>query len=190
MERILVIGCSAAGKSTVARELGRILDIPVIHLDTILWKPGCKLADEDEEMREVRRLLEADRWVLDGNYTASLPMRVAAADTIVVVDFPRHVCLSRALKRLLRFRGRTRPDMGAGCPERLNLSFLLWIWRYPQTERPELLHNIWCHGGHAHVVTLTSQDDVEKWLAHLRDTCARPARRSLDRLSLAPTVRK
>ena len=72
------------------------------------------------------------RWTMDGNYTSSLPMRLAAADTLVLIDYPRPLCLVRAFKRLLMYRGRTRPDMGAACPERLNFSFLRWIWNYPK----------------------------------------------------------
>src|SRR4051812_38243430 len=113
MERVLVIGCSGGGKSTVARRLGELLGVEVIHLDKVLWKPGCKLVGPHEEPGEIEDLLERPRWVIDGNYTASLPMRLMRADTVVVVDFPRVVCLGRVMKRLWQHWGRTRPDMGA-----------------------------------------------------------------------------
>src|SRR5437588_7546887 len=137
MNRIVVIGSSAAGKSTVARDMGRILGIEVIHLDRELWKPGCRLSAPHEELPAVRNLLDQPRWIMDGNYTDSLAMRLEAADTVVVVDFSRLRCLLRALKRLLRFRGRTRPDIGGDCAEQLDVDFLRWIWNYPRTERPE-----------------------------------------------------
>jgi adenylate kinase family enzyme len=170
MDRILVIGCSAAGKSTVSRELGRLLGIEVIHLDKLLWKPGCQLVSPEEEPDVVRSLLDPPRWIMDGNYVASLPMRLAAADTVVVVDFSRSRCLARAMKRLLQYRGRTRPDMGEECPEQLNLAFFRWIWNYPHSERPTLLRHLDQHGSHTRVVFLRNPAEMENWLAQLRRT--------------------
>lgn len=168
MDRIVIIGCSAGGKSTIARELSSVLGIEPIHLDKVLWKPGCRLAEPDEEPEAVRELLDRPRWIMDGNYTASLPMRLARADTVVFIDFSRFRCLGRAMKRLFQFKGRTRPDMGANCPEQLNFSFLRWIWNYPRSERPELIRQLEAHGRHAAVVHLKSPGDVERWLKDVR----------------------
>lgn len=172
MDRVVIIGCSAGGKSTIARELSAILGIDVIHLDKVLWKPGCRLSNPREEPEAVRELLDRPRWIMDGNYTVSLPMRLAQADTVVFIDFSRFRCMLRALKRLFQFRGRTRPDMGANCPEQFNVDFLRWIWNYPRSERPELLRQLEEHGRHATVVHLRSPADVERWLADVRRTQA------------------
>jgi adenylate kinase family enzyme len=168
MDRVQVIGGSAAGKSTVARELGKILGVEVIHLDQHVWQPGCRLAEHHEEARIVADLLDRPRWVIDGNYTASLPMRLRDADTVVVVDFPRWRSLLRALRRLARFRGRTRPDMGGECAEQLNLAFLKWIWRYPRDERPKLLDYLKQFGNHTHVVFLRTPRQVSRFLDETR----------------------
>ena len=183
MDRVVIIGCSAGGKSTLARELSRVLGIETVHLDKVLWKPGCQLADPQEEADAVRELLGRPRWIMDGNYTASLPMRLAQADTIVFIDFSRIRCMLRALKRLSQFRGRTRPDMGAGCPEQLNIGFLRWIWNYPRDERPELLRHVQEHASHAAVVHLRSPAEAERWLATLRQPA--PARREAARAAPA-----
>jgi adenylate kinase family enzyme len=167
--RIQIIGCSAAGKSTVARELGEILNLEVIHLDKELWKPGCQLTPPDEEPAVVEKLLASkDEWIIDGNYTASLPMRLKQAELVVMVDFPRWLCLLRACKRIFTYFGRTRPDMGHGCPETVNVSFFRWIWRYPYDERPELLKQLNEHGGHAKVVKLRGDWQVRRWLKAFR----------------------
>jgi len=168
MDRIVIIGCSAGGKSTIARELSQILGIDVIHLDKVLWKPGCRLSHPEEEPEAVRELLARPRWIMDGNYTASLAMRLAEADTVVFIDFPRLRCLMRAIKRLFQFRGKTRPDMGANCPEKLNLDFLNWIWNYPRTERPQLLRHLREHGSRATILQLRKPADVERWLDEVR----------------------
>ena len=167
MNKIVVIGCSAAGKSTVARRPGEALAIEVVHLDKVLWKPHCQLTPPEEEPQEMRELLRKPRWIIDGNYTASLPMRLRDADTVVLVDFSRWVCMLRAFKRLFQYWGKTRPTMGAGCPETFNLNFLKWIWRYPQEERPQLMDQLRDHGAHARLVHLRTQRQVDRFLAGL-----------------------
>jgi adenylate kinase family enzyme len=166
MKRIAVIGCSAAGKSTLARELGERLGLQVVHLDQVLWEEGCKLTPPHEESAKVLPLLNLPTWVIDGNYTASLAPRLAAADTVVLVDFSRTRCFFRALKRMFTHWGQKRPTMG-DCHEELNLGFLYWIWRYPHEERPRLLEHIRQHAPHAHIVTLRSQREIDRWLKEI-----------------------
>ena len=48
MERIVIIGCGGAGKSTLARQLGKKLNIPVVHLDKLWWKPGWVESSREE----------------------------------------------------------------------------------------------------------------------------------------------
>jgi len=172
MKRIQIIGCSAGGKSTVARELGAILGIEVIHLDREMWKPGCELTPPHQEADVIERLLQRDTWIIDGNYTASLAQRLQAADLIIMVDFPRWLCMLRAIKRLFTYFGRTRPDMGHGCPESVNISFLRWIWRYPQDERPELMRQVRLHGTNTRIVKLRGHRQCRRWLNAVRKRIA------------------
>src|SRR5262249_31329751 len=137
-------------------------------LDKLLWKPGCQLTPPEQEPNELREVLDRPRWILDGNYTASLPQRLQVADTVVVIDFHRLRCMAGALKRLLKFRCRTRPDMGAGCPERLDFAFLKWIWDYPNKERKTLLSHVRNFGPHTHVIYLRKPAEVERFLSLAR----------------------
>ena len=79
---------------------------------------------------------------MDGNYGGTLDVRLAAADTVIFLDLPRALCVARALGRALRYWGRSRPDMAAGCPEKLDLKFLRWIWQYPRRNRPVILEKL------------------------------------------------
>ena len=136
MKRILVIGCGGAGKSTLAKQLGETLSLPVHHLDKLWWKPGWVEESVERFDAELAKILKQDRWIIDGNYNRTLPERLKYADTVIFLDYSPWICLMRALKRIFRWHGRVRPDMGAGCPERLDLEFLRYIWTYNRRMRP------------------------------------------------------
>ena len=139
MRKVLVIGSGGAGKSTFARRLGESLGLPVVHLDSCYWKPGWVEPPKDVWLKTVEGLLARDEWVMDGNYSDTLNVRLAACDTVIFLDLPRLVCLWGIVSRWLRWRGRTRPDMTAGCPERLTWEFVRWVWTYPAERRPKVL---------------------------------------------------
>lgn len=139
MRRVLVLGCPGAGKSTLARSLGEALSLPVVHLDKLWWKSGWVNRTEGEFDALLDAVLLGEEWVIDGNYLRTLPRRLARCDAVVLLDYPRRLCLFRALRRILTWRGRTRPDMAADCPERLDGEFVRWIWEFHRTQRPQVL---------------------------------------------------
>ncbi len=73
---------------------------------------------------------------MDGNFSGTLEMRIAACDTVFFLDLPRTICVWRAVKRFFIYKKNTRPDMGEGCDEHFDLKFLKWIWlcRYRQSK--------------------------------------------------------
>ena len=135
MERILIIGCGGAGKSTLARQLGEKLDLPVVHLDKLFWKPGWVESSKEEIDAKILAEMQKHQWIMDGNYNRTLPERVKYCDTIIYLDFSRLACLMGVLKRIITTYGTVRPDMGAGCPERFDLEFLKWVWNYNRDKR-------------------------------------------------------
>lgn len=140
MKRVLVIGSAGAGKSTLALALKEILDLPVIHLDSVYWQPGWVETPKAEWQARVESLLLRKEWIMDGNYGGTLELRLQACDTVFYLDFPRLLCLLRVFKRSLGHLGRARPDMNQGCRERLpNWGFLHWIWTYPDRRRPSII---------------------------------------------------
>lgn len=135
MERIMIIGCGGSGKSTLARQLGQKLGLPVVHLDKLFWTPGWVSVSQEEFDRLHEAALAEEKWIMDGNFDRTIPVRLQRCDTVIYLDFSRFACLMGVLKRVLTTYGTVRPDMGEGCPERIDLDFLKWVWNFNKNKR-------------------------------------------------------
>jgi adenylate kinase family enzyme len=164
MRKVLVIGSGGAGKSTFARRLREQLNLELIHLDMLYWRPGWVETPKPEWQQTVAELIKRDEWIMDGNYSGTLDVRFTACDTVIFLDLPRRVCLWRILKRFVLYRNQRRPDMAAGCHEQLSLEFILWVWRYGQRSRPKVLALLAEHAHGKRVIRLRSTAEVERFL--------------------------
>ena len=126
--RIAVIGSPGAGKSTLATAIAQATGLPLIHLDREYWRPGWVEPEATEWATRNARLVAGERWVIDGNYGSSLPARLDRAELVVWLDLPTATCLLGAVRRMTAYRGRARPDMREGCPERLDVEFAKFLW--------------------------------------------------------------
>jgi len=127
--KIAILGYSGSGKSTLARLLAEKYNIDVLHFDAVHFLPGWEIRDREEKERITEEFLDTHTsWVIDGNYTKlSYERRLKEADLIVMLLFNRFACLRRAYQRYRKYRGKTRPDMAEGCPEKLDREFVKWI---------------------------------------------------------------
>lgn len=164
MKKIAIIGSGGSGKSTLAQQLGTQLNLPVHHLDALLWKANWAATSKEEQRTIQRELIKNEEWIIDGNYNGTLDIRLNAADTVIFVDINRWICIYRVIKRRIQYHGRSRPDMGSGCEERLNMAFLTWIWNYPETKRPQMLKKLGNLAGDQQIIILKSPREVQQFL--------------------------
>ena len=164
MNRVMIVGSAGSGKSTVARRLGELLDLPVVHLDTLYWRPGWVESPPEEFREKVHLAVQGERWVIDGNYSETLDLRFERADTAIFLDIPRRTCMFRVLKRSVRQHGRIRSDCAPGCPERLDWLFLKWIWTYPAHRRPRMLQRLAEASSTVQLVHLCNDREIEAFL--------------------------
>lgn len=159
--RWLLVGSGGAGKSTLARRLAAALDLPLIHLDREYWRPGWVAIPKDQWRIRVAELASADAWVMDGNYSGTIDMRLDRADVIIVMDTPSWKCLFRIVKR--RWLDRDRPDIPTGCSDQVSLEFAWWVLSYPWRSRPKIMRAIDAHAD-VQVIRLRTARDAERLL--------------------------
>jgi adenylate kinase family enzyme len=167
MKRVLVIGSSGAGKSTFSRCLSEKTGLPLIHLDKLYWQPNWVETDKAEWRKIVEKALEGDSWIIDGNYSGTLPMRLERCDTIIFLDLPRTICVYRILKRVATYRSGTRPDMANGCDEKFDWQFLKIVWDYPNRSKPKVERLLAEHQSTKTIFRLKSTKEVERFLSRL-----------------------
>lgn len=149
-QRILILGSPGSGKSTLARQLAARTALPLVHHDRLYWRAGWVAPTPEEWHARLETALAAPRWIMDGNYASSLPLRLRHADTVLLLDYATPRCLLRVLKRILTARGGQRDDMAPGCPEHFDPEFIAYVWRFRRTQRPLVLAALQDFAGAVH----------------------------------------
>lgn len=141
VRRIVIVGASGCGKTTLGKQLSEILNLPLCDLDELSWLPGWALRDRKEERADVERVTQQEKWIVVGNYSRHRDITWYRADLIIWLDLPLYTCLWRGLRRALEnilyktpicngnYDSFTRPFSWD------NRSIVHWIWTTHSTKR-------------------------------------------------------
>jgi len=183
----MVIGISAGvGKSTFARELGETLNINVYHLDTLYWKPNWVEAPLEEFSKAQQEIVNQQQWIIEGNYSNTFEIRAKQADTIIYLELPLFVCLYRVIKRWFMNIGKSRPDMGEGCKERLKWEFIKFILTTYNPRKSKMIEQLKVFQSldpTKKIITLKSKQEVHTFIRKVRRKVNRNIRRNEERMS-------
>jgi len=170
MPRILVKGCSGAGKTTLARALARRFNVPHVELDALHHGPNWTPASAHELQARVQLALDDTRgWVVDGNYDSKLGnLLLDRADLIIWLDLPLRTKLSRVVARSFR-RWWLQEELWNGNRENLSTAFLGKEALLPWTVQAHFRHRrTWPLQFRGRAVTrLQDPQEVTRWLAQL-----------------------
>ena len=151
-----------------ARCIGDRLGLPVVHLDALYWNPGWSPTETGHFREKMAEVAARDAWVIDGNYSSHLDLRLPRAEAVIWLDLARYIYFPRAVWRTIRNYGRERGDVGAGCPERFDWSFFRdWVWTYPTRSRPRHAELLASLPSKIHGIILRSPSQVEEFTTDL-----------------------
>jgi adenylate kinase family enzyme len=163
MRKVVIIGPAGAGKSTLARELGAILKMDVFHLDRYFWQPGWKEKSKEDRVKILQELVQKSEWIIEGAYFSTSDIRLQKGDTVIFLDMPILLCTWRVLKRRYSVQQQQRPDLPAGCSERLNWRYMLKLLLFPFVGRKTLLRKLrWVE--REKFICLHSEEEVKDFL--------------------------
>jgi adenylate kinase family enzyme len=188
--RVVIVGDSCSGKSTLGEDLAERLVCPFIELDALYWKPGWTPSEIPPFRARVDEATQVASWVLAGNYESVRDITWPRADTVVWLDFPLRVTWTRIFTRSYR-RWRSRELLWGTNRERFFTQFKIWdqsqslfAWnfhqratlrqRYQQAERDPA-------NGHLVFHRLASPAAVRDWVERLADVGASPGAGAADR---------
>lgn len=133
-------------------------------MDQLFWKPGWLQSTREELLNKQEIHLKKKSWIIEGNYTSVWEDRLRAADTIIFLDVNRFLCTYRVIKRWIKHRGRTREDLAEGCPERITVEFILYVWRFPKDKNKKIYRRILQQNSHTQILILQKRKAVHHFL--------------------------
>ncbi len=146
--RVMVIGCSGGGKTTLALRLSDKFGFEYLSIDRdVYWLPGWQIREQADQRAILARLVSGERWIMDGNNSSSFDLRVPRADLILWLRPSRLTAFKGLARRVAANYGRTRIAMAQGCPEPLpDRDFLSYIWNFEKKTGPRFVEQIDMHG--------------------------------------------
>ena len=162
MQRVLVIGCPGAGKSTFARWLREKTALPLYYLDQLWHNPDRTTRSREAFDADLAAILAEERWIIDGNYSRTLERRIAACDTVFLLDLPTAVCLAGAAARV----GQPREDM-PWTEDVFDPEFRDYIAAFADEQSPKI-YELLKRYKNKRIVTFCSREDIEQYKKSFR----------------------
>lgn len=159
MEKVIIIGCPGAGKSTFARKLKEKTGLPLFYLDMIWHKEDGTNISRDEFDGKIKEIMKKEQWILDGNYIRTLEMRLKECDTVFLLDYPLELCLEGACSRI----GKERPDM-PWVESEFDLEFRQFIVDFPKDSLPKIYELLKKYEKEKELHIFRKREDAEEYL--------------------------
>lgn len=159
MKKVIVIGCPGAGKTTFAEKLRDKTGLPLYYLDAIWHKPDRTHISREDFDERIKEIFAEDEWIIDGNYSRTIEMRLEACDTVFLFDLPTEVCLQGAIDRL----GKERYDV-PWVDRELNPKFREEIERFANNKLPEIYNLLEKHGQNKNIVVFKTREEADNYI--------------------------
>ena len=159
MKKVIVIGCPGSGKTTFAEKLNRLTGLPLYYLDAIWHKPDKTHIPREEFDRRISEIFATPEWIIDGNYSRTIEMRLKECDTVFLFDLPTEVCLQGATERL----GKGRYDL-PWIEKELDPEFESFIKEFSKTSLPKIYELLDKYKENRNIFIFKSREDADEYL--------------------------
>lgn len=140
-QRISIIGGSGTGKTTLANNLGRKLNLPVCHIDGIHHLENWKIRNKEERDQIILERIKEKRWIIDGTYSSTLKQRLEKAELVIYLDYSSMAQVKGALGRYIKNHGKEKPEIPV-CEEKMSFDFLIWVLKWRKNKRANVIQEI------------------------------------------------
>lgn len=141
MNRICIIGGSGTGKTTLANNLGKQLNLPIYHIDGIHHLPNWEIRDKDERDKIILQKTDEERWIIDGTYRSTLKQRLEKSDYVIYLDYSTFAQIKGALGRFIKNHGREKQEI-PGCNEKMSWKFFFWVVNWRKNKRQTIIDTL------------------------------------------------
>ena len=179
LKRIAVIGTCGAGKTSFARAVSELLNIPHIELDQLHWSENWVEVSDELFRQRVAGKIAQESWISDGNYSCVRDLVWGRVDTIIWLDYSFSLVMQRLLARTLgRIIHGTKIWHGnqeTWQRQFFNKESILWWGMSTYSRRRKEYSKLWQSAGHEHIkfVRFENPQQAEKWFRDLRIECVR-----------------
>ncbi len=163
MKKVIIIGCPGSGKSTFSRALAEKTDLPLFHLDLLYWNSDKSTVSKEVFLERLSQVLEEKYWIIDGNYGATLEMRLKACDTVFFLDYPLEVCLEGIKAR----KGKPRADIPwFEKSDEIDEEFMDFIRDYNIKSKPKVIDLLGKYND-KNIIVFNNRIESEKFLSQI-----------------------
>ena len=162
MKKVIVIGCPGSGKTTFAEKLSEASGLPLYYLDAIWHKPDRTHISRDDFDKRLHEILSEEKWIIDGNYSRTIELRLSACDTVFLFDLPTELCIQGATERL----GKGRYDMPWIATE-LDPEFENEIIEFRDNKLPKIYNITEKHCHNKKIIIFKSRKDADDFINNI-----------------------
>lgn len=163
-KKISIIGCPGSGKSTLSVQLAKILNLEVIHLDKVYWKPYWVNISKEEFDEKHDEILKKESFILDGNYNRTISKRLEKCDLVIYLDYDSQVCVDSYIQRVKD--GSIKDFITENCVETLDEDFNNYISSYNYKNRENNYKKI--YDSNIKYIILNNRDEKDEFINSIR----------------------
>lgn len=159
--KICIIGGPGTGKSTLADNLGKELDLPIYHIDGINYLENWQQRDKEERDKIIRDIIKREKWVTDGTYKATLEERVKESDVVIFLNYSMIARIKGTMTRYIKNNGKEKKEI-PGCKEQMNLTFLKFIINWKRT-KGYMIKDVLDRNNDINILVFKNRRSLNKW---------------------------